>query len=129
VAAELTGEGKAPALPLGINLPENETHILRLLAKREEYETRLSGEAYRAPDSPQGAYDKYLKYSILILNTLFVEGSVTTKAVMDELSTEPNFDEWEAEEAIRIVHDYCETGGATLVGGTGLPEVGAEPVV
>jgi hypothetical protein len=123
MSPEMIGEGRAPALPIGIMLPEDEGHILSLVAKRDEYKKRLNDLRYRAPDAPGGGADLELEYRVLILDTLFVEGSVDSAAILDELSQEPNYSEWGAEEAIRIIYDYCRTGGQGNVGGTGLREV------
>ncbi len=130
IEAASGGGGKQETVPLGIVLPEDGIHIRQLVAKRGEYQDRLdafgSESPYHAPDSPVQQERRSLTYRITLLDTLFVEGAVATEAAVAELSQEPGFELAGFEEAVRVVSDYCSTGGQNLVDAC-LPAPAAQP--
>jgi hypothetical protein len=112
---ELREGDTPPAVPLRIELPEDETRVAALQAKREEYIGRIR---YVAPDANYPGLDEH-RYRISILNKLFEEGEVSSKDILEGLRDPEDPDEvFAAEEALRVVSDYCLTGGENLYGGT-----------
>lgn len=121
IVPEVRPGEQAPQVPVQIVRPEDPDLVARLEAKATEYETRMREQFdYVPPDNP----DYFHEHSKLtVLRRVLDEGMVESGPMMEELYAHPGFDHFLAEEAIRIVSDYCTTGGQVNQGGTGLPEL------
>lgn len=99
-----------------LTLPEDPVRQAQLRKKLDEYQFRLKVPLY---DYVQTTY------KIVVLQKLFDEGSIDPVAVAAELSANPlkHFDIGAFYDAFTVIENYCLTGGASAIGGTGLPNV------
>ncbi len=103
--------GQSPVL----TLPEDPTRVRQLQAKLEEYKGRMTPS--RAPETRMDTICK-----IAVLKRLLAQGKVTTWDLARELAANygSGYDPNAFNNACAVIQDYCETGGASAVGGTGL---------
>lgn len=99
-----------------LTLPEDQVRQAQLRKKLDEYEFRLKVPLY---DYVQTSY------KIAVLQKLLDEGVVEPVALAAELSANPakHFDVGAFYNAFTVIENYCRTGGASAIGGTGLPKV------
>jgi hypothetical protein len=104
------------AAVLKLTLPEDPVRQAQLRKKLDEYQFRLKVPLY---DYVQTTY------KIDVLQKLFDEGVIEPAALAAELSAIPakHFDIGAFYNAITVIENYCRTGGAFAIGGTGLPKV------
>lgn len=99
-----------------IILPEDEELRSSLSHKLEEYNSRL--DRFKAPELQMETICK-----IAVLSRLLEAGEVNTYALSIELHQRygPGFQLVYFDNACSVIFDYVTTGGANVVGGTGLP--------
>jgi hypothetical protein len=104
------------SVPAKLVLPTaHPDRVAALYGKSEEYDDRLLRQMrYKAPDSP-GYYFQWCKRALL--DSVLDNGSVNSSDVFADFSKRPGYTEAETEEALRVVFDYCETGGLNNEGG------------
>lgn len=106
-------KGTPPMVPIAIQRPEGFERVEALTKKLGVYEDRLEQYRYKAPDSP-GHYAEWCKHAVL--GKVLEEGGVNSKDIVEGFADRPGFDLYDTEEALRIVSDYCLTGGENLQG-------------
>lgn len=101
-----------------IILPEDKKRRQQLKNKLEEYEKRIS--PHRHPGLQMHAICKKI-----ILERLLKEGEINTWNLSLEMAktygSDFNLDDFN--DACGVIDDYCQTGGANVKGGTGLPKI------
>lgn len=91
-----------------------DTQALR--RKLDEYKERL--DEFTAPEMQLDTI-----YKIAVLEPLLLDGVVDQDRVLESLKEKyGSVDEQTFRNAWRVINDYVETGGKSLVGGTGLPD-------
>lgn len=109
------------AIPVRIELPEDSNLVTRLAAKLKEYDTRADEypepDGYKAGDHPWVVSGRDARYKSIILGTVLTRGYVDAKDFYDEVQG-LHFDQFTADEAMRVIGDYCLTGGRTNQGGS-----------
>jgi len=97
-----------------IRLPENQERVSEREAKLAEYRERLS-----TSNPPRMS----THCTIAVLEILLKDGAVSTQQLCtDVLDTwRDEFDEPTYWNAVRVIHDYVETSGMNVLGGTDLP--------
>lgn len=112
---------ESPILTLPIH---DATRIAQLRAKLAEYELRLN--PYAAPETQMGTVCK-----TTVLQRLLRDGRVVTWDLCRELRATfgTGFSPDAFINACRVIEDYCQTGGQTNRGGTGLPAPDGTPAV
>lgn len=115
-------EGEGPV----IRLPRDKKRITELKAKLAEYQARRAKhlarmDAYKAPEI---WFDTDSEHKTAVLSELLKTGRVGTWALSRRLIKKfgQHFDVCAYDRACNVIADYCETGGAHVHGGTGLPE-------
>jgi hypothetical protein len=108
-----------------ITLPEGRRSQLE--RKLTEYEKRLKeeGNQYQNPDL-QLTLGNDTRYKIEVLSRLLADGKVDVIGLLAELRErvhdQVNMNRFV--NAVLVMYDYCETGGAQhAIGGTGLPQI------
>lgn len=99
-----------------IVLPEDSEMRPRLGRKLEEYQGRLEG--FRAPELQMDTLCK-----IAVLSRLLETGEVNTFELSIELYEKygSSFQPADFDNACGVIENYVTTGGANVIGGTGLP--------
>lgn len=99
---------------LVITLPEEKRS--RLTAKLAEYKERLTQDQEMRLNA---------MHKIYVLERLLSDGSIKPADLSAKIAKDlgSDFDPDLFDTAYRVIKDYCETGGANLSGGTGLPKV------
>lgn len=113
-------------LPTELVVPDQQTRLLQLQSKLEEYKSRIDDFTHPELQAKLGNARGVCKLHILF--DLLREGRLTYTAestsVLEIIGEEyrPDFDQ-----AWRVINDYIATGGAYLIGGTGLPSLTEPP--
>ena len=104
-----------------IVLPKDKTRQSQLRAKTKEYKERLQSSRF-TPAEKMG-----IRYRIIILERLLKNREVSTWEISQEMAKIPDldFNDIYFDRACAIIEDYCKTGGANLIGGTGLSKASA----
>lgn len=108
-------------------LPDNPELAGKLRAKFSEYQRRCqkTQEEYHAiqktvidePEKLKKVYDTNF-YKLELLRMLLEKGRIEIDATIVDLTDKfGTFDERRFYKALRVIEDYCKTGGANLVGG------------
>lgn len=111
-----------------IVLSKDSVRKKQLERKLEEYEQRLKkqeGEfAFSHPDM-RLKYTARSRYRMYVLKELLENNKVDTYALSRNIAEKEGglFDVEAFDEACTIIEDYVKTGGVSLRGGTGLPNV------
>lgn len=98
-----------------MGLPEDDLRRSQLRKKLDEYRFRLKMPLYDHTDTA---------YKIAILDKLLAQGVVDPVALAAELAADrtTTFDHGRFYGAFAVIESYCRDGGATAMGGTGLPD-------
>ncbi len=101
---------------LKLTLPDDPGRRAQLRKKLDEYLFRLKVPLYNYVQT---------KFKVDILQKLLDEGMIEPMALAAELSANHamNFDVGAFYDAFSVIENYCRTGGALAIGGTGLPRV------
>jgi hypothetical protein len=106
-------------------LPDDEERVEQLKRKLEEYRERIASAHRANPNKHPGFINLVMAdalYKKEILERLLRDGQVNTWVLSLELGNTygPNFDLEVFDNACGVIDDYCKTGGASIIRGTGL---------
>jgi hypothetical protein len=104
-----------------IFLPQNPSAKARLEKKLNEYERRVAQMKQVCPyDNPDISYNSFNGYKALLARRLCLRGEVQSRELAEELKEEfGSLDTDSYNNAVRVISDYCRTGGKNVRNGTG----------
>ena len=104
-----------------IFLPQNRAAKARLEKKLNEYERRVEQLKKACPfDNPDISYNSFNGYKALLARRLCLRGEVNSLELAQELKEEfGSLDTDSYNNAVRVIYDYCHTGGKNVRNGTG----------
>lgn len=104
-----------------IFLPQKNKIRARLEKKLNEYENRVEQLKRLCPhDNPEISYNSFNGYKALLVRRLFLRGEVQSREMAEELREEfGTLDTDNYNNAVRVISDYCRTGGRNVRKGSG----------
>ncbi|MCK9567910.1 hypothetical protein M0R72_03040 [Candidatus Pacearchaeota archaeon] len=107
-----------------IVLPEDESIVFALKNKFVEYTQRMKVHRKENPKMDSESFNKsysHALYKMLVLGRLLDKKEIDTAEFSSELQKELSFFNVENYcDAVKVIDDYCKTGGKNINGGTGL---------
>lgn len=123
VIQESKVSSEAPTESPVIVLPDERREQLQ--AKINEYRKRMADDDEFTHPEGQLLMGSGTAYNFCVLERLLSDGTVKTFDLSAELMEKlgDRFDPAKFGNACGVIKDYCETGGAKVTGGTGLPQI------
>lgn len=119
--AGLRGTNPEMIKSIKIFLPQNRNARARLEKKLDEYEKRVAQLKEACPyENKDITYNSFNGYKALLTRRLCQRGEVQSLELAQELKEEfGSLDPDSYNNAVRVIYDYCRTGGKNVRKGTG----------